>query len=247
VPGLAERFRVTAYDLRGHGASDMPLRGYGAAEMAADLDALLDHLGIGCADLVGHSYGGEVVLQYAVHRSNRVRTLTLADPVVGAFSSARARVPGWRRGYLRRRLEEAGIAVRPEAFMDGPHLLEQMATLATRRPRLSPEGEAAFVPFGSWNGSTRAARRWHELLRDTTLLADCAPGRGPSAEAIRQIRCPCLVVVGRFSRYRAMSRRLRRHLCDCRAVIVPGVGHFHPIVRPDWFARTLDAFLSEGR
>ena len=43
---LADRFRVTLYDLRGHGRSDMPQSGYTPEVLARDLAALLDHLGI---------------------------------------------------------------------------------------------------------------------------------------------------------------------------------------------------------
>ena len=42
LPALARNFRVTVYDLRGHGYSDMPQRGYTSFDMAADLHALLD-------------------------------------------------------------------------------------------------------------------------------------------------------------------------------------------------------------
>ena len=46
VPRLAERHRVTVYDLRGHGYSDVPPAGYTSRDMAEDLRGLMDALGI---------------------------------------------------------------------------------------------------------------------------------------------------------------------------------------------------------
>src|SRR5215470_3923803 len=65
IPFLMIDFCITAYDLRGHGKSEMSDSGYTSADMAADLDALLDHLGVEKAHLVGHSFGGQVALHYA--------------------------------------------------------------------------------------------------------------------------------------------------------------------------------------
>src|SRR5687768_18123779 len=77
MPGLAGRRRVTAYDLRGHGYSDVAESGYTSAEMADDLDALLDQLGIQRAHLIAHSFGGAVALQYALLHPECVLSLTL--------------------------------------------------------------------------------------------------------------------------------------------------------------------------
>src|SRR5262249_200893 len=65
VPSLANRFRVTTYDLRGHGASDAPPTGYTSRDMAADLARLADALQLGPALMVGHSFGGVVATHLA--------------------------------------------------------------------------------------------------------------------------------------------------------------------------------------
>ena len=66
---LSRRYRVTLFDLRGHGYSERPQSGYDAVTMAGDLAGLLDHLGIERCDLIGHSYGGSVALEYAAEAS----------------------------------------------------------------------------------------------------------------------------------------------------------------------------------
>src|SRR3954454_5600622 len=44
VPALMSQFRITTYDLRGHGYSSVPPTGYTTADHATDLKNLLDHL-----------------------------------------------------------------------------------------------------------------------------------------------------------------------------------------------------------
>jgi len=62
----AAGFRVTVYDLRGHGLSDSTPTGYNSSEMAEDLLALLDALGLEQPMLAGHSFGGAVALHFAL-------------------------------------------------------------------------------------------------------------------------------------------------------------------------------------
>ncbi|MFI7133778.1 alpha/beta fold hydrolase [Nonomuraea sp. NPDC050153] len=75
---FAARHHVIALDLRGHGASDYP-GSYEMPEMAEDVVALLDHLGIGRATLVGHSLGGIVAYHLAMNHPDRVERLVLED------------------------------------------------------------------------------------------------------------------------------------------------------------------------
>ena len=63
---LARSFRVTAYDLRGHGYSDVPPSGYTSADQAGDALAIMDALEIDRAMLVGHSFGGVIAMHAAV-------------------------------------------------------------------------------------------------------------------------------------------------------------------------------------
>lgn len=82
---LAQRFRIQAPDLRGHGATTLPTatearRGWG--DHGADLAALLDTIDGPPVVLAGHSMGGTASLLTAALRPERVRGLVLADPVI---------------------------------------------------------------------------------------------------------------------------------------------------------------------
>ncbi|MEV4541228.1 alpha/beta fold hydrolase [Micromonospora echinaurantiaca] len=87
LPALAERRRVIGVDLQGHGHTadvDRPLR---YESMAEDIAALIGHLGLAEADLMGYSLGGGVALRTAIQHPGLVRRLVVV--------SAPCRRQGW--------------------------------------------------------------------------------------------------------------------------------------------------------
>ncbi|WP_326563505.1 alpha/beta hydrolase [Micromonospora peucetia] len=92
LPALAARRRVIAVDLQGHGRTadvDRPLR---YESMADDVAALIDHLGLTEADVLGYSLGGGVALRTAIQHPAVVRRLVVV--------SAPYRREGWYPGVL---------------------------------------------------------------------------------------------------------------------------------------------------
>ena len=77
LPLLPADIRALAVDLRGFGDSDRPPSGYTIPEMAGDVIAFLDAVGIERATLVGHSFGSFVARQAAIAQPHRVDTLVL--------------------------------------------------------------------------------------------------------------------------------------------------------------------------
>lgn len=68
------------YDLRGHGLSERPRTGYRVADSVADLEQLLDALGVQePIHLVGNSFGGTVALGFAVAHAERVASMVLIE------------------------------------------------------------------------------------------------------------------------------------------------------------------------
>jgi 3-oxoadipate enol-lactonase/4-carboxymuconolactone decarboxylase len=78
VAAFTAYFRLLRYDMRGHGASSAPPGPYTIEDLAADLVAILDHLGVGRASLCGLSLGGMVAMHVAARRPERVDRLVLA-------------------------------------------------------------------------------------------------------------------------------------------------------------------------
>jgi pimeloyl-ACP methyl ester carboxylesterase len=87
---LAAGFRVIAFDHRGHGDSDKlydPER-YTIGDMAKDAAALLDHLGIAKADLVGFSMGARVAAYLAITQPARARSVVIGGMGARLFGGA---------------------------------------------------------------------------------------------------------------------------------------------------------------
>ena len=79
IPALAAGRRVIAVDLQGHGHTgdiDRPLR---PEHMADDIAALIAHLGLERADVMGYSLGGTVALRTAIQHPERVRRLVVVS------------------------------------------------------------------------------------------------------------------------------------------------------------------------
>ncbi len=77
MPLIPTRYRAIAPDLRGFGDSEKPETGYTIPELAADVVALLDALGIERATVVGHSFGSFVARRVAEASPGRVSRLVL--------------------------------------------------------------------------------------------------------------------------------------------------------------------------
>jgi pimeloyl-ACP methyl ester carboxylesterase len=78
-PVLAERYRLISYHRRGYGGSSPPREPMTFAIAASDCSALLSHLGVRRAHVVGHSYGANVSLQLALQAPGLVHSLSLLE------------------------------------------------------------------------------------------------------------------------------------------------------------------------
>jgi pimeloyl-ACP methyl ester carboxylesterase len=106
VQALSRAHRVYAVDLLGDAGASVP--GGRLIDrfdvLMAWLDSVLDRLGLLGAALIGHSYGGQLALNYALHAPHRVRSLALLDPT-DCFA-------GFSSSYL---LRAAPVLLRPSA------------------------------------------------------------------------------------------------------------------------------------
>ncbi len=90
IPSLSQRFRVIAPDLRGHGWTEAPAAGYEKEQLASDLLAVLDALGIERTTWIGHDWGGWTGLLAALKAPERFeRMLAIAIPHMWSQPSVR--------------------------------------------------------------------------------------------------------------------------------------------------------------
>ena len=212
---------VIAPDLRGHGATDKPRGPYTIPQMARDLAALLNELGLPPAHVVGLSMGAMVSLQLAHDVPRAVRTLT----VVNCDPEYRLNTPRRWLSYLVRLL-----LVR----LFGPEVLGRILA-----PRLLPGPDQAdlrrtFIQRYRQNDT-------HALVASIRAIAGWSID-----EQLDAIRQPALIVASQHD-YTAVDRKaiFARQMPDARLAVLPAAHHAVPVERPALFNHQLRAFLAE--
>jgi len=145
---LAESHQVIAVELQAHGHTadiDRPIR---YETMADDVAALMEHLGIAQADIVGYSMGGGVALQLALRHPERVRKLV---PMSVSYSTEGVYPEVWAgieeitpEVFAGSPLEEAYLRNAPNPD-DWPVLVEKLVDLDTQEYAWSEEDIAAIT------------------------------------------------------------------------------------------------------
>ena len=213
VPLLPEGHRVVVLDLLGYGRSDPPGRHpVGIRSHADRLVAVLDHLGINYACLVGHDIGGGVAQWAAVRYPQRVSRLALISSV--AFDGwpsrevkiARASLP------LTRHLPSSWILsiVRADlarGYADGERGLHEIDLYL--RPFAEPPGRESLV-----------AHLVGLNCRDTEALSP----------RLKDIVCPTAVLCGADDPFLppALGQRLAAAIPGATYEAIPGARHFLP-------------------
>lgn len=232
APLLAERFRVIAPDLPGHGFTDpLPPAEVSLPGMAAALHRLLQALGAAPALVVGHSAGAAILLRLSLdgrmapkgvvslngallplrglagHLFSPLAKLLVALPLVPRLLARQAQDPE----AVARVLKDTGSAVDPLA-------VELYGRLVRRPGHVA----AALRMMAGWN--------LQPLLRDLPRL-------GP----------PLLLVVGGDDRTvpPSQARRVQLLLPSARIVRLPGLGHLAHEERPDEVAKLILGFARE--
>jgi haloacetate dehalogenase len=122
VEPLAERYTVVVPDLRGYGCSGLAPTGYDKRSTAADLSALVDHLGRDSAAVVGHDRGARVAHRWALDHPAQVSALALLDVlptrvVMNSFDRASAASMWHWFFHLQPELPEILVAANVEPYL----------------------------------------------------------------------------------------------------------------------------------
>lgn len=212
---VAAGFRVTTYDLRGHGASERPPTGYTSANMAADFRALHEELRLEPALVVGHSFGGVVGLHAARLYPESVAGVVLSDSF---FPGLRQIEPNFGRPNvwvdLRETFGEVGVEL--GETVDFADLFRAAAGLSAEQLKTL---DTLVGPVG--RGWLRQLPRLAETTCGDEVLAEA----GLTEEAIRAIEQPVAALYDEFSPFLATCRWLKANLCDCQAEIIPAAKH----------------------
>lgn len=115
VPAFVSEYRVVTWDQRGFGRSTNHAERSGPRAAGKDLAALLDHLDVEKAHLVGQSMGGWAILGFALEHPDRVRSLVLANTVGGI------QLPDPSEETRKAREQVATVLLDPNVPLGGEH------------------------------------------------------------------------------------------------------------------------------
>jgi pimeloyl-ACP methyl ester carboxylesterase len=235
VPALAPSFRVTAFDMRGHGLSEITPTGYTSRDMAGDVIAIMDHLGVASARLVGHSYGGCVAMHTALLHPDRVDGVVLMDAGLACLRHLRT-IDGWsgwktfgaqfaRYGFDYKRFKKI------DAKDDVSEIFRNTFSLP--------------VQFGFRKGQTRGTPRMQKLINETTVGRDFREVAGMTMERLPEITAPVLALYGQTSPYVNIGAYLSSNLPNCVHQNLPESGHFYLLQDPTSAIDLMSPFLAD--
>jgi len=217
VPHFAERYRVVAIDLAGHGESRGRRATWSMAAFGADVAAVVEHLDLDDVVLVGHALGGPVVVEAARLLGDRVMAVVGVD----TFHDVSQRYqPEEIEGFLQPfRDDFAGAmrsVVRNAMFVPNTDsaLVDQIVADMSAAP---PDvGVGAFAGYFDWiNNET--------------------------ADAFRELNAPAYLINSDMNPTNAEAGR--EYTSSFELVLMLGVGHFGMMEDPDTFNRLLSEIV----
>jgi aminoacrylate hydrolase len=222
VADLARDFRVIVHDHRGCGRSSPSRIAYSIEQMAGDVIALMDALGIAAAHLVGHSTGGAIGQVIAEDRPERLKRLVLSaswagpDPFIQRSFAARREL--LRLGGVASYWCASVLLLRPPSWTSA----NQAALEAEEAALIADPPDAAIL-----DSRIEAILRFDRRAR------------------LGEIRAPTLVVVAADDMVTPphCSAELARGIPGAALVTLPEGGHFVPTVEPDAYNAAVGDFL----
>ncbi|HEX6132251.1 MAG TPA: alpha/beta hydrolase [Actinomycetota bacterium] len=230
VPRLAGSFRVFAYDRRGHSRSERPAGPGSVREDVADLAALVEHLGLAPAWVVGNSFGASITLRLAVERPDLLRGLVVHEPpLFGLLADDPALAP--MLDEVRRRVESV---VRRIASGDHAGAAEEFVENVALGP-------------GSWSQLPPELRRTFVANAPTFLdEANDPEALAFDLDRVRGLSRPALLTLGDQSppTFAPVVAKLAGALPRGQVRTFRGAGHIPHATHPDAFVEAIIAFTS---
>ena len=221
IEAFKGRFRILAFDTRGHGASDAPPGPYSLEMLADDAKAVLDREGVSRCHWAGLSMGGMIGQTFALKYPGVFRSLILADTT--------SRYPAEAAGVWADRIrlaEEKGMEPLVEPT------LARWFTEAYRQKKPARLADIAGLirgtPVAGYAGCCQAIPKINVTAR------------------LKEIRCPILVIVGEqdMGTPVSMAKEIHEHAPGSTLVVIPEAAHIANVEQPAAFNAAMEKALA---
>ncbi len=227
---FGRRYRCIAYSARGYPPSDVPEKAasYSQDRATDDIQAVMDHLGIDTAHVVGLSMGGFASLHFGFRHPSRARSLVVAGVGYGAEKHEQAKFRTEVEVVARSLLEE-GMAAFAEKYAYGPTRVQ----FENKDPR-------GFLEF-------KKALAEHSALGSANTQIGCQ-GQRPSlydlVDKMRAMTAPTLILTGDEDwPCLAPALLMKREIPTAALAVMPNCGHTINLEDPDQFNRIVGDFI----
>jgi 3-oxoadipate enol-lactonase len=220
IAAFKDRYRILAYDTRGHGQTDAPAGLYTLDQLADDLKALLDGMKISRAHYCGLSMGGMIGQTFALKYPGIFTTLVLADTT--------SRIP----------------AEMAAAWQDRIRIAQAQGMKPLVEPTL---GRWFTEPYRK--AAPQVMQRIGALIGSTPVagyVGCChAIPKINLTSRLKEIRTPILIIVGEDDPGTpvAMSKEIHENAPGSKLVVLPKAAHLSNIEQSAAFNRALEEFL----
>jgi 3-oxoadipate enol-lactonase len=223
LDAVCKTHRAIAYDVRGHGESDVGDGQYTIEMHVDDLLGLLDCLNISKTVVTGLSMGGYIALRALERSQERFLAAVLCD----TRSEADSNEAKLRRAASIRNVKKQGSAMfagefaksvfAEETFRKNPAVIEEVRKTIARMPPLAISG---------------------------TLLALAA--RTDTTASLDSIRIPTMILVGEYDSITppAAAREMHSRIPNSELHVIPAAAHMSNLENPEAFNEKLAAFLN---
>ena len=214
--------RVIALDNRGAGRSDKPFGHYSLDQMADDAIAVLDHLGIDRAHVVGASMGGAISQIIGLQHPDRVLSLTLACTACRNHPWRRELLAGWATAATERGV--GAMAAEAARWVIGPRSFRRL------------------LPAFGWLGPLAMGRTAHAFVSQVRAILEVDES---VADRLSEVTAPTLVLVGNqdILTPRGDSEEIADRLPNSELVVISGAAHGFMVEHASTFNSVLLEFL----
>jgi proline iminopeptidase len=229
---IAQHRRVVFYDQRGVGRSARLKTGQSCtlADQIADLEAVRAHIGANKIDLLGHSWGGYLVMAYAARYPEHIRHLMIVDSAA----------PKWDdtvflfKDVFPDAIERQNALQFAEALGDSNAMKQDIHEYLAQL-FWSPEARDRFMAHASEYAYDHTV---NEVLNQDLKRFDLNP-------ELAKFKMPTLVINGRYDMNVAMSVAWKIHnaIAGSKFVIFEKSGHLPYFEEPDKFVKTIEEFV----